>query len=70
MSGIIRQSYLPYLSSILQDGGISDKIVKLVKNDTIITSMARQDTLTRRARLTRMTRLPRLTIRTRLTMMN
>ena len=63
VSGIPRQSYLPYLSSILQDRETSDKMVKLVKNDTCITSMARQTRLarlTRMARLTRTTRLPRL----------
>ena len=70
MSGITHQSYLPYLSSILKDREISDKMVKLVKNDTIITSMARQTRPTRRARLPRTTRLPRLTILTRLTRMN
>ena len=67
MSGILRQSYLPYISSILQDRAISDKLVKLVKNDTSITSMDRRNTLTRRAGLTRMTRLPMMTILTRLT---
>ena len=33
-SGVIRQPYLPYLSSNLQDMGISDKILKLVKKTT------------------------------------
>ena len=31
MSGVLRQSYPPYLSSILQDRAISYKMVKLVK---------------------------------------
>ena len=67
MGGILRQSYLPYLSSILQDREISDKMVKLVhENDTSITSMAWKTILTRRARLTRTTWMPRMTILTRM----
>ena len=69
-SGVILHPYLSYLFSNLQDMGISDKIVKIDKNDKIITCMARKATLTRRDRLTRMTRLPILTIRTRLTTIN
>ena len=47
MGGVLRQTYLPYLFSILQDRAISYKMVKLVKNGTSITSMAGETRLTR-----------------------
>ena len=47
MIGIIRKPYLPYISSILQDREISDKLAKLVENYSSVTSMARETTLTK-----------------------
>ena len=60
LSGILRQSFLPYLSSILQNRGLSDKMVKLVTNRYKYYWYGEGATLTRRGRMSRSTRLPML----------